>query len=93
MVIVNDSAPDRTALGGVNGISTAVGCMARVVGPSLVSAVSRGATSPVAPTEIRRRRGAQTRGGASRRRACFGGGPVMAPRMRRLRRSWPQFRR
>lgn len=40
MVIVNDSAPDRTALGGVNGISTAVGCMARVIGPSLVSAVS-----------------------------------------------------
>ncbi|BEI81134.1 hypothetical protein CcaverHIS002_0202940 [Cutaneotrichosporon cavernicola] len=39
MVIVNDSAPDRTALGGVNGISTAVGSMARVVGPSLVSAL------------------------------------------------------
>lgn len=85
MVIVNDSAPDRTALGGVNGISTAVGCMARVVGPSLVSAVSRGATSPCfAPTEIRRRRGALT---------SFRGGPVMAPRMCGLRRSWPQFRR
>ena len=39
MVLVNCSSPDRTALGAVNGISTAVGCMARVVGPSLVSAV------------------------------------------------------
>lgn len=40
MVLVNFSCPDQTAYGAVNGISTAVGCMARVVGPSLVSAVS-----------------------------------------------------
>lgn len=41
MVLVNFSCPDQSAYGAVNGISTAVGCMARVVGPSLVSAVSR----------------------------------------------------
>lgn len=40
MVLVNFSCPDQTAYGAVNGISTAIGCMARVVGPSLVSAVS-----------------------------------------------------
>ncbi|KAL7424049.1 hypothetical protein Q5752_001634 [Cryptotrichosporon argae] len=39
MVLVNASAPDKSALGAVNGISTAVGCMARVIGPSLVSAL------------------------------------------------------
>ncbi|KAL1406880.1 hypothetical protein Q8F55_006289 [Vanrija albida] len=39
MVVVNDSSPDRAALGAVNGISTAVGSLARVVGPSLVSAL------------------------------------------------------
>lgn len=39
MVLVNHSSPDRSALGAVNGISTAVGCMARVLGPSSVSAV------------------------------------------------------
>ncbi|RXK39482.1 hypothetical protein M231_03150 [Tremella mesenterica] len=39
MVFVNYSSPDRTALGAVNGITTAVGCMARVIGPSLVSAL------------------------------------------------------
>ncbi|WOO84455.1 Major facilitator-type transporter psiT2 [Vanrija pseudolonga] len=37
MVVVNNSTPDRAALGAVNGISTAVGSLARVVGPSLVS--------------------------------------------------------
>jgi len=40
MVLVNFSCPEKTAYGAVNGISTAVGCMARVLGPSLVSAVS-----------------------------------------------------
>ncbi|WVQ71733.1 hypothetical protein IAR50_001274 [Cryptococcus sp. DSM 104548] len=39
MALVNYSSPDRTALGAVNGISTAAGCMARVVGPSSVSAL------------------------------------------------------
>lgn len=39
MVLVNFSCPEKTAYGAVNGISTAVGCMGRVVGPSLVSAV------------------------------------------------------
>ncbi|ORY27177.1 major facilitator superfamily domain-containing protein [Naematelia encephala] len=39
MVLVNYSSPDRTALGAVNGISTAVGCMSRVLGPSSVSAL------------------------------------------------------
>lgn len=39
MVLVNYASPDRRALGAVNGISTAVGCMARVVGPSLASAL------------------------------------------------------
>lgn len=39
MVLINHSSPDRTALGAVNGIATAVGCMARVLGPSLVSAL------------------------------------------------------
>jgi hypothetical protein len=41
MVLVNFSCPEKTAYGAVNGISTAVGCIGRVVGPSLVSAVSR----------------------------------------------------
>lgn len=40
MVLVNFSCPEKTAYGAVNGISTAVGCMGRVLGPSLVSAVS-----------------------------------------------------
>jgi len=40
MVIVNNSAPDRSALGAVNGISSAVGCLAKMLGPSAVSAVS-----------------------------------------------------
>lgn len=39
MVIINLSSPDRMALGAVNGIATAAGCMARVLGPSLVSAL------------------------------------------------------
>ncbi|ORX39926.1 major facilitator superfamily domain-containing protein [Kockovaella imperatae] len=39
MVLINFSAPDRTALGAVNGIATAVGCMSRVIGPSLISAL------------------------------------------------------
>ena len=37
MVLINFSAPDRSALGAVNGVATAVGCMAKVAGPSLVS--------------------------------------------------------
>jgi hypothetical protein len=48
MVLINFSSPDKSALGAVNGISTAVGvsqaptasadkqCMARVIGPSLI---------------------------------------------------------
>ena len=40
MVLINFSSPDKTALGAVNGIATAVGCMSNVMGPSLVSAVS-----------------------------------------------------
>ena len=39
MVLINFSSPDRSALGAVNGIATAVGCMSKVLGPSLVSAV------------------------------------------------------
>jgi len=39
MVLVNYSSPDKSALGAVNGISTAVGCMSRVLGPSSVSAL------------------------------------------------------
>nr|XP_019013583.1 uncharacterized protein I206_01653 [Kwoniella pini CBS 10737]OCF52364.1 hypothetical protein I206_01653 [Kwoniella pini CBS 10737] len=39
MVLINTSAPDRNALGAINGICTAVGCMGRVVGPSLISAL------------------------------------------------------
>ncbi|ODO10776.1 hypothetical protein I350_01374 [Cryptococcus amylolentus CBS 6273] len=39
MAVVNYSSPDRTALGAINGISTAAGCMARVIGPSSVSAL------------------------------------------------------
>ena len=39
MVLINFSSPDRRALGAVNGIATAVGCMAKVFGPSLVSAL------------------------------------------------------
>ncbi|WVR05194.1 hypothetical protein IAU60_002206 [Kwoniella sp. DSM 27419] len=39
MVLINLSAPDKTALGSINGIGTAVGCMARVIGPSLISAL------------------------------------------------------
>ncbi|WVO13940.1 hypothetical protein L204_101565 [Cryptococcus depauperatus] len=37
MVLVNNVSPDKTALGAINGICTAAGCMARVLGPSLVS--------------------------------------------------------
>lgn len=40
MVIVNNAAPDRSALGAVNGISSSVGCLAKMLGPSIVSAVS-----------------------------------------------------
>ncbi|WRT67192.1 uncharacterized protein IL334_004158 [Kwoniella shivajii] len=39
MVLINTSAPDKAALGAINGIATAVGCMARVIGPSLISAL------------------------------------------------------
>ncbi|WVQ78344.1 hypothetical protein IAT38_000429 [Cryptococcus sp. DSM 104549] len=39
MVLVNFSSPDKTALGAINGLSTAAGCMARVIGPSSVSAL------------------------------------------------------
>ncbi|GFZ45612.1 hypothetical protein JCM24511_03340 [Saitozyma sp. JCM 24511] len=39
MVLINYSSPDRTALGAVNGIATAVSCMARVIGPSTASAL------------------------------------------------------
>ncbi|WWD15992.1 hypothetical protein CI109_100416 [Kwoniella shandongensis] len=39
MVLVNFASPDKTALGAMNGITTAAGCMARVIGPSLVSAL------------------------------------------------------
>ncbi|KAK8869738.1 hypothetical protein IAR55_000306 [Kwoniella newhampshirensis] len=39
MVLVNFASPDKTALGAMNGIGTAAGCMARVIGPSLVSAL------------------------------------------------------
>ncbi|KAK4685574.1 hypothetical protein P7C73_g4573, partial [Tremellales sp. Uapishka_1] len=39
MVLVNFSSPDKTAFGAVNGISTAVGCMSRVVGPSLIGSL------------------------------------------------------
>lgn len=39
MVLINYSSPDKTALGAVNGIQTSIGCMARVAGPSLVSAL------------------------------------------------------
>lgn len=46
MVLINYSSPDKTALGAVNGISTAIGCMSRVLGPSSVSAVSQHARGP-----------------------------------------------
>ncbi|WVQ87383.1 hypothetical protein IAS59_001107 [Cryptococcus gattii] len=39
MVLVNYASPDKTALGAINGIGTAAGCMARVIGPSSVSAL------------------------------------------------------
>ena len=51
MVLINFSSPDKSALGAVNGISTAVGvsspglayaddkCMARVLGPSIIGAL------------------------------------------------------
>lgn len=50
MVLINFSSPDKSALGAVNGISTAVGvserrdhadeqCMARVLGPSSIGAL------------------------------------------------------
>ncbi|KAJ9103232.1 hypothetical protein QFC21_002655 [Naganishia friedmannii] len=38
MVIVNMCVPDRNSLGAINGISTAAGCLARVLGPSVMSA-------------------------------------------------------
>ncbi|OCF36653.1 hypothetical protein I316_01906 [Kwoniella heveanensis BCC8398] len=39
MVLINIAAPDKSALGAINGIGTAVGCMARVIGPSIISAL------------------------------------------------------
>ncbi|WWC61050.1 uncharacterized protein I303_103628 [Kwoniella dejecticola CBS 10117] len=39
MVLINTSAPDKNALGAINGICTAVGCMGRVIGPSSISAL------------------------------------------------------
>ncbi|WWD10081.1 hypothetical protein V865_008214 [Kwoniella europaea PYCC6329] len=39
MVLINTASPDKSALGAINGIGTAVGCMARVIGPSLISAL------------------------------------------------------
>ncbi|WVF72209.1 hypothetical protein IAT40_007021 [Kwoniella sp. CBS 6097] len=39
MVLINIASPDKSALGAINGIGTAVGCMARVIGPSLISAL------------------------------------------------------
>ncbi|WVW83031.1 hypothetical protein I302_105048 [Kwoniella bestiolae CBS 10118] len=39
MVLINTSSPDKNALGAINGIGTAVGCMGKVVGPSLISAL------------------------------------------------------
>ncbi|WVQ98785.1 hypothetical protein IAU59_005916 [Kwoniella sp. CBS 9459] len=39
MVLINIASPDKSALGAINGIGTAVGCMARVIGPSMISAL------------------------------------------------------
>ncbi len=39
MVLVNMASPDKGALGALNGLSTSLQCLARVLGPSTVSAL------------------------------------------------------
>jgi hypothetical protein len=41
MVVVQLSCPDKRAVGGLNGVSTCVQCLSRVIGPWLVSSVGR----------------------------------------------------
>ncbi|WWC89979.1 uncharacterized protein L201_004909 [Kwoniella dendrophila CBS 6074] len=39
MVLINTCSPNKNSLGAINGIMIAVGCMAKVTGPSLISAL------------------------------------------------------
>ena len=40
MVVVQLACPDKRAIAGLNGVSTCVQCLSRVIGPWLVSSVS-----------------------------------------------------